>query len=232
MFPLRIQEMRYQRAAVARENPFALNVEELELECGEVIGVVGPSGCGKSTLLDLLALLRRPTSVRRFELMNRDAAALWRGNAVDACTGLRASHIGVVLQTGGLLPSLSAKENVMLPQRLLGRIETGWIDALFKTLDLVGLADRLPAQLSVGQRQRVALARALAHRPALVLADEPTASLGVEHAPAALDLLLSLVRQASAALLIASHDIALLRTRGVPLRHCVARDGEIHLEPA
>jgi putative ABC transport system ATP-binding protein len=167
------------------ETPFALGVDALSLMPGQAVGIVGPSGCGKSTLIDLLALLRRPTQVARFALDGIDVAALWRHNAADACTALRAARIGVVLQTGGLLPSLSVRENVLLSQRLLGRIDLEWAGSLLAALDLAALGGRLPAQISIGQRQRVAIARALAHRPALVLADEPTAALGIDHAPAA-----------------------------------------------
>ena len=171
--------------------------------------------------------LRKPGAVQRFELMGHDVAALWRRGNTNACTALRAAHVGVVLQTGGLLPSLPVRENAALSQRLLGRPDPEWIDHLLAGLDLAQLADRMPSQLSIGQRQRVAIARALAHRPALVLADEPTASLGIDHGPAALDLLLNLARDSQAALLIVSHDIELLRRKGVPLIACQLVDGVV-----
>jgi putative ABC transport system ATP-binding protein len=223
---LHVESLRFERA----DSEFAFEVETLSLPPGQVVGVVGPSGCGKSTLIDLLALLRQPTRVGRFELQGEDVAALWRRRDVVACTALRAAHVGVVLQTGGLLPSLTLRENVLLSQRLLGRLDTSWADALLAALGLSALGARLPAQLSIGQRQRVAIARALAHRPSLVLADEPTASLGMDHAPAALDLLLGLARDSGAALLIVSHDVDLLREKGVPLRHCVVHGAAVHLE--
>lgn len=230
---LHVQALRYRRPGEpAGQVPFELVVESLRLDPGQVVGIVGPSGCGKSTLLDLLALLRRPSQVQRLDLMGHDAAALWRRDAVDACTALRACHVGVVLQTGGLLPSLSVLDNVMLPQRLLGAPDAAHATALLDALDLSGLPSRLPSQLSIGQRQRVAIARALAHRPPLVLADEPTASLGMDHAPAAMDLLLRLCAANGAALLIVSHDIDLLRAKGVPLRHCAVREAVVHLEAA
>jgi putative ABC transport system ATP-binding protein len=232
---LQVQGLRYQRpgsAAAGAEPRFAFVVDSLQLASGEVLGVVGPSGCGKSTLIDLLALLRQPSAVQRLSLLGHDVAALWQRRDVDACTRLRAAHIGVVLQTGGLLPSLPVRENLLLAQRLLGVVDQGWVDGLLRTLDLAPLAARLPAQLSIGQRQRVAIARALAHRPALVLADEPTASLGVDHAPAALALLLGLARDSGAALLLVSHDLALLRAHGVPLRHCRVHGDAVWLEPA
>jgi len=232
---LQVEGLRYQRpgsAAPGAEPRFAFAVESLQLAAGQVLGVVGPSGCGKSTLIDLLALLRQPTQVQRFSLHGHDVAALWQRRDVDACTTLRAAHIGVVLQTGGLLPSLPVHENLLLAQRLLGELDQAWVETLLDALDLKPLAARLPAQLSIGQRQRVAIARALAHRPTLVLADEPTASLGVDHAPAALRLLLGLAHDSGAALLLVSHDIGLLQAHGVVLRHCRVRGDAVWLEPA
>ena len=169
--------------------------------------------------------------MRRFRLAGQDIAALWERRDLDACTALRARHIGVVLQTGGLLPSLPVRENILLGQRLLGRVDVrvGPTSCSRRSAS-PALARRLPAQISIGQRQRVAIARALAHRPSLLLADEPTASLGVEHAPAALDLLLALARDSGAAVLIVSHDIDLLRAKRVPLRRCVAHADGVHLE--
>jgi len=230
---LHVEALRYRRPGVRNaDSAFAMEVPELRLEPGQVVGVVGPSGCGKSTLIDLLALLRQPSGAMRFDLQGSDVAALWQRRDVDACTALRALHVGVVLQTGGLLPSLPVRENVMLSQRLLGAVDEAWVDHLLAALDLTPLGHRLPAQLSIGQRQRVAIARALAHRPSLVLADEPTASLGIDHAPAALDLLLSLARDSGAALLVVSHDIDLLRDKNVPLRHCAVHGDTVMLEAA
>lgn len=227
---LRAEGLRYERMARADETSFVLDVPALRLNRGDVAGVVGPSGCGKSTLVDLLAMLRRPTRVRRLELCGQDVASLWAAGNVRACTALRARHVGVVLQTGGLLPSLPVRENVLLQQRLLGKPDVPWALGLLEVLGLERLQQRLPAELSVGQRQRVAIARALAHRPALVLADEPTASLGAEHACAAMDLLLSLTRSSATALLLVSHDVELLRSRGVPLWTCRTQENMVTLE--
>jgi putative ABC transport system ATP-binding protein len=229
---LRVSGLAFERAATGGERGFRLEVDSLDLSAAQAVAVSGPSGCGKSTLIDLLALLRRPANVERFVFAGHDIAGLWAAEGANACAGVRARHIGVVLQTGGLLASLPVWENVTLPQALMGEADEAWCRELLRALDLVSLEHRLPVQLSIGQRQRVAIARALSHRPALVLADEPTAALGREHAHAALNLLLTLTREAGAALLIASHDTALLHAHHVPLLECVSVAGVTRIEAA
>jgi putative ABC transport system ATP-binding protein len=228
---LHVSDLSFSRPGAGAESGFALEVETLTLAPAQALGVVGPSGCGKSTLIDLLALLRRPARAGRFDLMGHDVARIWSDGGPDACAALRAKHVGVVLQTGGLLPSLPVWENVTLSQALLGQADDEWASELLRALELTPFGRRLPSELSIGQRQRVAIARALAHRPALVLADEPTAALGREHARAAMDLLLGLTREAGAALLIASHDVVLLRAHGVPLLECVSSGNLTRIEP-
>ena len=224
---LAIDELTYARTTATEpdERYFSLQVPQLRLFPGQAVGVVGPSGCGKSTLVDLLALLRRPGKVARFAFLEHDLARVWEQNDLGACTAIRARHIGVVLQTGGLLPSLSVWENIVISQRLLGRHDSVLAKRLIEVLDIGGLDKRLPAQLSIGQRQRVAIARALAHGPALVIADEPTASLGVEHARAALELLKSLTSEFGAGLIVVSHDAELLERRGLQIWRCSADRG-------
>ncbi|MCK6433122.1 MAG: ATP-binding cassette domain-containing protein [Aquabacterium sp.] len=210
--------------------PFVLELPALTLKRGEALALVGPSGCGKSTVIDLLALLRRPSTVERLRLLDHDVGALWAAGDTDACTALRARHVGVVLQTGGLLPALPAIENVLLSQRLLGELDLAWTTHLMHRLDLAGLERRRPQQLSVGQRQRMAIARALAHRPALVLADEPTAALGPEHGPSAVALMRDLAVEGGSAVLVVSHDRALLDGLGIPALACRVRNGVARVE--
>jgi putative ABC transport system ATP-binding protein len=229
---LSVSGVAFERPGTGGERGFRLEVETLGLSRAEALAVTGPSGCGKSTLIDLLALLRRPAAAERFEFAGRDIAQLWAAEGANACAAIRAHHIGVVLQTGGLIASLPVWENVTLPQELVGEVDENWCRELLRALDLLSLERRLPAQLSIGQRQRVAIARALSHRPDLVLADEPTAALGREHAHSALGLLLTLTREARAALLIASHDTALLNAHGVPLIQCVSAAGVTRLDSA
>lgn len=146
-----------------------------DAEDGELVVVLGPSGCGKTTLLSCLAGLLTATS----------GSISFRAEQVTALTGpalgrYRRSTVGVVFQAFNLIPSLTARANVMAPLRLagVGRAEAAKrADALLEVVGLGDRADHRPSQLSGGQKQRAAIARALVHEPPLVLADEPTAHL-------------------------------------------------------
>lgn len=183
-------------------------VSRLVLEPAEQLLLTGPSGCGKSTLLSLIAgLLTADTG--SIAISGEDIQTL-RGAARDH---LRGRRIGMVFQTFNLLQGFTAVENVMLAMMFSSvppREHKARAEKLLATLGLdsahqVRHADRL----SVGQQQRVAVARALACEPALVLADEPTASLDPDNAAAAVELLKSACASAGAALLCVSHDPAL-----------------------
>ena len=190
---------------------FELIIEEFSITRGEALALVGPSGSGKSTLLDLLALTRRPSSAGQFLLTPRagkamDLGAVWRAGDDNNLTGVRAAHFGYILQTGGLLPFLSVRRNIALSQAVLGQPDPGHIEALAARLEIAALLERMPGTLSVGQRQRVAIARALAHRPEILLADEPTASVHPALADTILALLLEQAREQDTALILATHD--------------------------
>lgn len=209
---------------------FEIGIERLSLQGGEVFGLVGPSGSGKSTLIDLLALLRAPSSAGEFRLIGVDVLKLWGAQRVAALDALRARTIGVVLQTGGLIPSLPVIENVMLGRRLAGHRDEGAVRGFLDALGLGAFVNRLPAQLSVGQRQRVAIARAVANEPRLILADEPTAALGRDDADSALRLLTGLASQIGAGLVVVSHDLPMLERAQVPIRTLTVRNGVSMLE--
>lgn len=190
---------------------FELVVEALTIGRGEAVAFAGPSGSGKSTLLDLLALTLRPFGMDSFTLSTRDGAtidlgALWRGRREDQLTGTRAAHLGYVLQQGGLLPFLSVRQNIALGQAVLARPDPDRIVTLARRLEIEALLDRFPGTLSVGQRQRVAIGRALAHRPEIVLADEPTASVHPALADTILALLIEQAREDDTALILTTHD--------------------------
>ncbi|GAB3129166.1 ABC transporter ATP-binding protein [Novispirillum itersonii] len=199
---------------------FRLTVPGLRLRAGQALAVTGPSGCGKSTLLDLLGLVLRPAAAGAFRVMGQDVSALWAGGAggQSALAGLRAGAVGYILQTGGLLPYLSVAENIGLSPRLLGQtMDRGWFDHLVTQLGLQDHLKKAPRLLSIGQRQRVAMARALAHRPPLVLADEPTAALDPATADRALALLLGLSVDSGSALVLVSHDQGRIAGLGIPV---------------
>lgn len=200
---------------------FTLEIPSFTVRRGECVALTGPSGCGKSTLLDLLGLVLKPDGAETFLLHGRsgdevvDVAALWRDNRSAAMAAVRAESIGYVLQTGGLLPFLPARDNIVLSRRLLGMTEDGLVKHLVERLRIGHLLAKKPRALSIGERQRVAIARALAHRPALLLADEPTAALDPAHAVEVTELLLELIAGLNSTAIIVSHDWGLVRSLGL-----------------
>jgi len=201
------------------ESVFELQVPSFTVKPGEMVAVIGESGCGKSTLLDIIALVMTPTAVARFEIACgagtvSDVAALWAQDDEDALSALRRDAFGYVLQTGGLLPFLSVRQNICLPWRIKGsRISRARVEALAKSLGVAGCLDRMPVSLSIGQRQRAAIVRALVHHPRLVLADEPTAAVDKARARAIMDDLQRLAREESVAGVIVTHDVDLIVDR-------------------
>ncbi|PPE67184.1 ABC transporter ATP-binding protein [Caldimonas caldifontis] len=176
---------------------------DLELRPGRFIALLGESGVGKSTLLNCMAGLDTPTA-GRVELMGQDLAALDEAGRAR----LRRTHLGFVFQAFHVLPHLSVADNVALPLLLLGRNDPQRVRQALADVGLEGLAERLPAQLSGGQLQRVAIARALVHRPALLLADEPSGNLDPDTAARVMQALASQVREHQAACVLVTHSQA------------------------
>jgi len=174
---------------------------------GSIVAIVGRSGSGKTTLLNCLGGLDEPTSgtvvVDDIEVTALDERAH---------TALRRDRLAFVFQTFGLLPMLSAAENVGLPLRLRGTATKARTERVAELLDLVGLGDQAaqrPGELSGGQQQRVAIARALANSPRLLIADEPTGQLDADSGASVMALLQSIVRAEGMTAIISTHDPAL-----------------------
>lgn len=179
----------------------ALRDVSLELRRGEMVALVGPSGCGKSTLLNLLSGVDRADAGTVVVCGIELTAAIERD-----LVRLRRTKIGIVFQAFHLVPHLTVEENVALPLALAGVRDDARVGAL---LDRVGLTARRrhhPSELSGGEQQRTAVARALVHKPAIVLADEPTGNLDSTSGAAVLSLLDELRRTEGAALVLATHD--------------------------
>jgi putative ABC transport system ATP-binding protein len=180
----------------------ALRGVTLEVPSGRFVAVMGPSGSGKSTLMHLLAGLDRP-SAGEVAIGGLDLAGL----SDDALTKLRRDRIGFVFQSFNLVPTLTAEENVVLPERLAGRkADAAWVDSV---LERVGLAERRahrPAQLSGGQQQRVAVARALVSAPAVLFADEPTGNLDSASGTQILGLMREAVDRDGQTIVMVTHD--------------------------
>lgn len=177
---------------------------DLDVATGEVVGLMGPSGCGKSTLLHLIGGLDQPDS-GTVTVAGRDWASV-RGQALAE---RRRAMCGFVFQNLLLLPTATAYENIEVPLVLAG-VDPGERAArVTELLDQVGLVEQaahLPDQLSGGQQQRVGIARAVVHRPALVLADEPTGSLDSTTAEQITDLLVRAAKGQGAAVVLVTHD--------------------------
>lgn len=197
---------------------FRLNVPSLQIAQGEKIALIGESGCGKSTLLDMLSFILQPSEIGSFRFRPKlsakqkkkkdepiDIKRYWDKNKQNTLGDLRRHHIGYVMQTGGLLPYLSVRDNINLSRHVLGMKNDGSVERLAKELGIHHHLNKLPADLSTGERQRVAIGRALAHNPSIVIADEPTASVDPFAAEKIMSLFLELVEEMHITVIVASH---------------------------
>ncbi len=198
----------------------ALENLSLEISRGEFVAIVGRSGCGKSTLLNLAGAMDFPTSGQ--VLVGGVATSSLKD---DALTQLRREKIGFIFQSFQLIHTLTVFENVELPLLLAGkenarevaRQRLAWVE-------LDGLGERFPHQLSGGQMQRVAIARALVQSPSILLADEPTGNLDSGTSNVILGLLQRLTREQNTATLMATHSVEAAALANVVVR---LRDGQI-----
>ncbi|MFE7730364.1 ABC transporter ATP-binding protein [Streptomyces anthocyanicus] len=200
----------------------ALRGVSFDVPRGELIALKGRSGSGKTTLLNIVGGLDTPDA-GRVEVDGRDLAELDE----DGLLALRRDRVGFVFQSFGLIPILTAAENVGVPMRLRRAAAREREERVELMLSLVGLADHAaqrPGEMSGGQQQRVAIARALANNPALLIADEPTGQLDAETGHSVMELLRAVVRSEQVTALVATHDATLLDLADRVLE---LRDGEI-----
>jgi len=202
---LKIQQLIKRYTAPGGEAHTVLDVPEFTLDAGQQVALRGSSGTGKTTFLNCIAGILRADQ-GDIELAGQNIAVASEGQRDQ----IRAQHIGYIFQTFNLLQGYTCLENVLLGMSFYGQANTQAAAAILKR---VGLSDRMdyrPSELSVGQQQRVAVARALANRPQLVLADEPTGNLDLQNSWEALQLTREVCKENQAALLLVSHDQAVL----------------------
>lgn len=183
----------------------AVDHVSFQVMSGEFVALVGPSGSGKTTMLSILAALLSPSSGQVL-IDGQDLAQMNEKRRVQ----LRREKIGFTFQSNNLIPFLTAQENVEFMLRLNAKADKPGRIRSEELLARLGLGDRfhsLPAQLSGGQQQRVAIARALIHNPAVVLADEPTASLDTERAFQVVETFAHLVHENNRAGIMVTHDL-------------------------
>jgi len=184
----------------------AIRGVDLAVERGEVVALLGPSGAGKSTLLMALGFVEAPT---QGELLVEGVRVSDGPVRLVDVRALRRERVGFVFQRSNLIPFLDAEENVALPLGLSGVADAAAIGRARELLEALGVEGRakgLPHQLSGGQQQRVAIARALANRPALLLADEPTAALDGQRGRQVMELFRGVARDQGAAVVVVTHD--------------------------
>lgn len=220
---LSIRGLRRTYVTAAGELPVLKGVD-LDVQPGEIVGLIGPSGSGKSSLLHAAGLLEHADD-GRISIQGRDCTDLTDRER----SRVRLGAIGFVYQFHHLLPEFSALDNVALPMMIAGVSQKAARERAGSILGDLGLKDRVqhqPAQLSGGEQQRVAIGRALANSPRLLLADEPTGNLDPTTSAAVFDSLYALARRTGVAAVVATHNLELASHMD---RVLALRDG--HLEP-
>jgi lipoprotein-releasing system ATP-binding protein len=199
---------------------------DLDVQPGEIVGLIGPSGSGKSSLLHAAGLLERPNA-GRITVQGRDCTDLPDRDR----TRVRLATIGFVYQFHHLLPEFSALDNVALPLMIAGQSRALAQKRAGELLAELGLAERArhqPAQMSGGEQQRVAVARALANSPRLLLADEPTGNLDPHTSTAVFENLYDLAQRTGVAAVVATHNLELARHMD---RVFALKDGHLEEQP-
>ncbi|HES7650438.1 TPA: ABC transporter ATP-binding protein [Streptococcus pyogenes] len=184
----------------------ALKATDFSIEAGEFVAIIGPSGSGKSTFLTIAGCLQTPSSGQLI-IDGTDYTHL----SEKERSRLRFKSVGFILQASNLIPFLTVQQQLELVDHLTGSKEKAKANQLFDDLGITGLKHQLPQELSGGERQRAAIARALYHDPALILADEPTASLDTEKAYEVVKLLAKESKEKNKAIIMVTHDDRMLK---------------------
>ncbi|MGS7067728.1 ABC transporter ATP-binding protein [Streptococcus pyogenes] len=184
----------------------ALKATDFSIEAGEFVAIIGPSGSGKSTFLTIAGGLQTPSSGQLI-IDGTDYTHL----SEKERSRLRFKSVGFILQASNLIPFLTVQQQLELVDHLTGSKEKAKANQLFDDLGITGLKHQLPQELSGGERQRAAIARALYHDPALILADEPTASLDTEKAYEVVQLLAKESKEKNKAIIMVTHDDRMLK---------------------
>ncbi|HER8464951.1 TPA: ABC transporter ATP-binding protein [Streptococcus pyogenes] len=200
----------------------ALKATDFSIEAGEFVAIIGPSGSGKSTFLTIAGGLQTPSSGQLI-IDGTDYTYL----SEKERSRLRFKSVGFILQASNLIPFLTVQQQLELVDHLTGSKEKAKANQLFDDLGIAGLKHQLPQELSGGERQRAAIARALYHDPALILADEPTASLDTEKAYEVVKLLAKESKEKNKAIIMVTHDDRMLEYCDKVYR---MQDGELRQE--
>ncbi|HEP1477584.1 ABC transporter ATP-binding protein [Streptococcus pyogenes] len=200
----------------------ALKATDFSIEAGEFVAIIGPSGSGKSTFLTIAGGLQTPSSGQLI-IDGTDYTYL----SEKERSRLRFKSVGFILQASNLIPFLTVQQQLELVDHLTGSKEKAKANQLFDDLGIARLKHQLPQELSGGERQRAAIARALYHDPALILADEPTASLDTEKAYEVVKLLAKESKEKNKAIIMVTHDDRMLKYCDKVYR---MQDGELRQE--
>ncbi|NUF50370.1 ABC transporter ATP-binding protein [Gilliamella sp. ESL0250] len=199
---------------------FSVCLPTLTVQAGEVVVIQGDSGSGKSTLLEMVGMILKPDQIDGYNLIvdnyDIDIAKLIKQDKIEELADIRAQHLGFMLQTGGLLPFLTIRDNILLSLKLLQKkVDNSRFDYLVQKLNIVHLLNKYPKQLSIGERQRASFIRSIIHKPALLLADEPTSALDPYNANLLFDLIIEQAQQDNIAAMIVTHDWQRIADKGL-----------------
>ncbi|WP_026377110.1 ABC transporter ATP-binding protein [Aestuariibacter salexigens] len=211
------------RYAQGQRTQQVLNNLNLDLAKGESAAILGASGCGKSTLLNLLAVLETPDS-GNIQVAGQHVTQFNEGEADN----YRRQHVGIVFQRFNLIQGLDVWDNVCFPARLNNNLDADYVDSLLHRLGLTDKRHAAVEQLSGGEQQRVAIVRALAHKPLLVLADEPTGNLDEHNSTLVTELLYQLCEDTDTTLIIVTHSQVVA---GRARHRYTLSQGKLHLLP-